>query len=213
MLLGVPLSLSCCPHRLKRTLQFFCSIVPMIWVVNVLSVLTRLIPKAAPFPTVAEPGRNGRQHQAWLQFRLANPDVLERSTVGTDIVSVKNAFKRYMVYHLARARTHTTADRVAGRYDLLDPLVECIQGDLKVTLSHLHGRNLSLIRLGSGISDADSTQALSHLYPRLSSGGFVIVDDYAGAMASIDRFRDERQVRDPIVWIDHQCAIWRKQAA
>ncbi|CEP03021.1 Macrocin-O-methyltransferase (TylF) [Plasmodiophora brassicae] len=180
------------PTMLKRTLQFFCSIVPMIWVVNVLSVLTRLIPKAAPFPTVAEPGRNGRQHQAWLQFRLANPDVLERSTVGTDIVSVKNAFKRY---------------------DLLDPLVECIQGDLKVTLSHLHGRNLSLIRLGSGISDADSTQALSHLYPRLSSGGFVIVDDYAGAMASIDRFRDERQVRDPIVWIDHQCAIWRKQAA
>lgn len=52
--------------------------------------------------------------------------------------------------------------------------------------------SLSLLRLAGGISPASCAVVLRSLYPRLSKGGFVVVDDYASALgcsATVDAFR------------------------
>ncbi|HWI05108.1 MAG TPA: TylF/MycF/NovP-related O-methyltransferase, partial [Acidimicrobiales bacterium] len=57
--------------------------------------------------------------------------------------------------------------------------------------------------------------ALTALYPRLSVGGYVIVDDY-GAMEScrkaVDDFRAERAITDDIERIDWTGVFWRRSS-
>jgi O-methyltransferase len=58
-----------------------------------------------------------------------------------------------------------------------------------------------------------SIQVLEGFYPRLSVGGFCIVDDY-GAMLScrgaVEDFRRGHGVEEPLVDIDGKGVLWRK---
>eukprot|EP00474_Spongospora_subterranea_P008596 CRZ09054.1 hypothetical protein [Spongospora subterranea] len=179
------------PNRLKFFLKTLCAVIPMTWVVNILSLLTRIIPKAANFPMAAEHRRSDSSSIAWLQFRLSNPGVVELSSERTDLASVKDMLKRY---------------------ELLDGQVHFLIGDVKHTLSSVDTEEISLFRVGGRISEPDTLQALICLYPRLSVGGYVFIDDYSGTISAINRFREERDIHDPIIWVDHQCVFWRKAA-
>jgi hypothetical protein len=55
--------------------------------------------------------------------------------------------------------------------------------------------------------------ALRPLYPKLSSGGFAIIDDYnlvQSCNEAVDDFRRERGIREPISFIEGGGAFWRK---
>jgi demethyldecarbamoylnovobiocin O-methyltransferase/8-demethyl-8-(2,3-dimethoxy-alpha-L-rhamnosyl)tetracenomycin-C 4'-O-methyltransferase len=55
--------------------------------------------------------------------------------------------------------------------------------------------------------------ALTHLYDRVSVGGYVIVDDYrvvAGCQKAVDEFRAWRGIDDAIVEIDGVGVYWQK---
>src|SRR5882757_8401528 len=64
-------------------------------------------------------------------------------------------------------------------YGLLDEQVEFLEGWFKDTLPKVSEENFSLIRLDGDLYES-TMQALQSLYPRLSPGGFVIIDDYGG---------------------------------
>ena len=54
---------------------------------------------------------------------------------------------------------------------------------------------------------------LETFYPKLSPGGFVVVDDYghfAGARRATDDFRSERRISAPLVAVDGPAVYWRK---
>ena len=55
--------------------------------------------------------------------------------------------------------------------------------------------------------------ALESLYPKLSHGGYAVIDDY-GALPvcskAVDDFRNRYQIRDPIETIDWTGVFWRK---
>jgi O-methyltransferase len=56
--------------------------------------------------------------------------------------------------------------------------------------------------------------ALTALYPRLSPGGFCIVDDYGALEAcrrAVHDFRASHGIGDPIVPIDWTGVFWRRQ--
>jgi hypothetical protein len=69
----------------------------------------------------------------------------------------------------------------------------------------------SLIRLDGDTYEATS-MALRCLYPQLSVGGYVIVDDY-GALercrAAVDEFRDRFGIDEPLEQVDWTCVRWR----
>jgi O-methyltransferase len=92
--------------------------------------------------------------------------------------------------------------------------VEFIPGFFEQTLARMTGRRWALIRL-----DADTyeptREALRCLYPRLSMGGYLIVDDYGsfeGARRAVDEFRQEHGLEDPLEHIDSTCVRWRRES-
>ena len=61
---------------------------------------------------------------------------------------------------------------------------------------------------------SSTIEALTALYPKLSVGGFVIVDDYAlkGAREAVTDFRREHRIDEPIESIDWTGAFWRRRS-
>ena len=98
-----------------------------------------------------------------------------------------------------------------GRYGLLDGQVKFLKGWFRDTLPTAPVRKLAILRLDGDLYE--STMDALTLYPKLSPGGFVIVDDYNAVKAcndAIDDFRKERAIREELKLIEGCGAFWRK---
>jgi O-methyltransferase len=97
------------------------------------------------------------------------------------------------------------------RYGLLDEQVVFVEGLFSKTLPALEAGPFALIRLDGDLYESTSV-ALQCLYPKLSPGGFLIVDDYGVIKAcrqAVDDYRTEHNVDAPINWIDRTGIWWR----
>ena len=97
------------------------------------------------------------------------------------------------------------------RYGLLDDGVEFLRGWFKDTLPGLTDRRWSVIRLDGDLYES-TMDGLTHLYPRLSPGGFLIVDDYGwdNCREAVEDYRREHGIDEPITEIDWVGAYWRR---
>lgn len=99
------------------------------------------------------------------------------------------------------------------RYDLLDDQVRFLVGWFKDTLPTAPAAAYSLIRLDGDLYES-TIQALDALYPKLSVGGFCIIDDYGTlpdqAGKAVHDYRDRHGITDEIIDIDGNGAYWRK---
>jgi O-methyltransferase len=101
-----------------------------------------------------------------------------------------------------------------GRYGLLDDGVRFLRGWFSETLPTVTGRTWSLLRLDGDMYESTFV-ALEHLYPGLSPGGYVIVDDYGavdGCRRAVDDYRAAHAVSDAIVEVDWTGIYWKKTA-
>jgi O-methyltransferase len=101
-----------------------------------------------------------------------------------------------------------------ARYGLLDDNVKFVKGWFKDTLPGLRDQRWAVIRLDGDMYES-TTDALTHLYPSLNPGGYLIVDDYWGVDAcrrAVHDYRDEHDVREPIKRIDWSGVYWRREA-
>ena len=98
------------------------------------------------------------------------------------------------------------------RYGLLDSQVVFLKGWFKDTLPLLPAKPLSLIRLDGDMYES-TMDALNNLYPKLSPGGFCIIDDYSlhGCHGAVSDYRDKYAITEPINDIDGMGAYWRKR--
>jgi O-methyltransferase len=100
------------------------------------------------------------------------------------------------------------------RYELLDDQVVFLKGWFKDTLPAAPIEKLAVLRLDGDLYSS-TWDALSSLYPKLSPGGFVIVDDYfsfPGCQDAVDDYRMQYGVTEALTQIDGQSVIWRKAA-
>jgi O-methyltransferase len=98
------------------------------------------------------------------------------------------------------------------KYDLLDDQVRFLPGWFKDTLPQAPIKKLALIRLDGDMYES-TYQAISSLYPKLSAGGFIIVDDYHAfdyCKQAILAYRKEHQITSPIIEIDKEAIYWQK---
>ena len=99
------------------------------------------------------------------------------------------------------------------RYDALDDRVEFLVGWFKDTLPTAPIEQLSLMRLDGDMYES-TIQAIEALYPKLSSGGFCIIDDFGShasqAGQAVHDYRKEHNITEEIVQIDPFGAFWRK---
>ncbi len=99
-----------------------------------------------------------------------------------------------------------------ARYELLDEQVRFLKGWFRDTLPKAPIEKLALMRLDGDLYES-TMDALVALYPKLSPGGFAIIDDYNLVQAcndAVDDFRRERGIAEPISLIEGGGGFWRK---
>lgn len=98
------------------------------------------------------------------------------------------------------------------RYGLLDSQVEFLPGWFKDTLPTAPIEQLAVIRLDGDLYES-TIEAISALYPKLSIGGYLIVDDYGcieECRRAVHEYRDAHGIRDEIRRIDWTGAFWQR---
>jgi O-methyltransferase len=108
-----------------------------------------------------------------------------------------------------------TVRRNFERYGLLDDQVRFLEGWFADTLPSAPIERLAVARL-DGDMYSSTWDAITVLYPKLSTGGFVIVDDYSypgteGCQRAIDDYRAQQGITDPTEQIDWTGVYWRKR--
>jgi macrocin-O-methyltransferase TylF-like protien len=96
----------------------------------------------------------------------------------------------------------------------LEAGVEFVPGLFQATMPTLRGRRWSLIRL-DGDTYESTWLALEALYPGLSLGGELIVDDYGAfdeCRAAVDDFRRRHRIAEPLEEIDWAGVRWRRDS-
>lgn len=98
------------------------------------------------------------------------------------------------------------------RYALLDDRVCFLKGWFKDTLPEAPIDSLAVMRLDGDLYES-TIQAFEALYPKLSVGGYVIVDDY-GAVAACSQathdFRTANGIKDELRVIDETGVFWQR---
>jgi O-methyltransferase len=98
------------------------------------------------------------------------------------------------------------------RYGLLDDQVRFLPGWFKDTLDDAPMDRIAVLRLDGDLYES-TIQALDALYPRVSPGGFCIVDDYHAIKAcrqAVTDYRATHGISAQIVEIDGTGVLWRK---
>jgi len=98
------------------------------------------------------------------------------------------------------------------RYGLLDDRVRFLPGWFKDTLHDAPIDRIAVLRLDGDLYES-TIQALDALYPRLSPGGFCIIDDYHAMKPceqAVTDYRAKHGVSAEIVEIDGTGVLWRK---
>ena len=117
-------------------------------------------------------------------------------------------------------RLHTAAalavsrDEVALNFDLyglLDDQVQFLEGWFRDTLPTVRDRKWAVARLDGDMYES-TMDALTNIYPGLSVGGFLIVDDYfyPPCKQAVEDYREANGIDDPVEAIDWLGAYWRR---
>jgi len=98
------------------------------------------------------------------------------------------------------------------RYWLLDNQVAFLKGWFRDTLPNAPIKKLSVLRLDGDMYES-TMEALVSLYPKLSIGGYLIVDDYGvlpACRSAVEDYRKEHSITDEIIKADWCGIYWRK---
>lgn len=98
------------------------------------------------------------------------------------------------------------------RYGLLDDRVRFLPGWFRDTLPDAPVEQLAVLRLDGDMYES-TIQALDALYPKLSVGGYLIVDDYGAIPAcrsAVDDYRSAHGVDEPLQEIDWTGVFWQR---
>jgi O-methyltransferase len=99
-----------------------------------------------------------------------------------------------------------------ARYGLLDEQVRFLQGIFCDTLPKADIGRLAILRIDADLYSS-TLDVLNQLYPRLSRGGFVILDDYHNlpdCRRAIHEYRENNNIGEPMETIDRRAVYWRR---
>jgi len=100
-----------------------------------------------------------------------------------------------------------------AKYELLDERVRFVKGWFKDSLPSAPIERLAILRIDGDMYES-TMDALRSLYPKLSEGGYLLVDDYQpstkGCIQAVDDFRRTMGITDPIHRVDYSGIYWQR---
>ena len=100
-----------------------------------------------------------------------------------------------------------------ARYGLLDDRVRFLVGWFRDTLPEAPVQQLAVLRLDGDLYES-TMDALKALYPKLSVGGYLIVDDYGTIPAcrrAVEDYRTEYGITESIQPVDWTGVFWQRR--
>jgi hypothetical protein len=97
------------------------------------------------------------------------------------------------------------------KFDLLDDKVQFLKGWFSETLPAAPISKLAVLRIDADMYES-TLDALTSLYPKLSAGGYVIIDDYGvlrPCKAAVDDYRAANGIADTITSVDRCGVFWK----
>jgi hypothetical protein len=154
--------------------------------------LYRILEKGqSSFPRSANPSKE------WIDFTMEMVRYLEKNQ------------------KLLKPKDRVSLDAVKShfaRYGLLDSQVVFLKGFFSDTLSGADIREVAILRC-DGDSYESTHGVLETLYPKVSRGGYVIIDDYGSfsdCKTAVDDYRRAHGIHDELVAIDRIASYWKK---
>lgn len=98
------------------------------------------------------------------------------------------------------------------RMGLLDAQVRFLPGFFKDSLPQAPIAKLAILRVDCDMYGS-TTDVLEELYPKVSTGGYIIIDEYGDFPAcrkAVDDFRTQNGIQDGMEVIDHGGVFWKK---
>lgn len=98
------------------------------------------------------------------------------------------------------------------RYGLLDGQVHFLKGFFSQTLPTAPIDRLAILRMDADLYQS-TADVLQSLYPKLSSGGYLVCDDYLNlhdCRRAVDEYRAQHGITERIVEIDKRAICWKK---
>lgn len=131
------------------------------------------------------------------EFRASPAPLREAATVDEDLAELQADL------NLVRDAFH--------RFDLLDDQVRFLVGPPGEATARSDLGDIALLRIGRGVG-AGAGAILDALYPRLSLGAFVIVDEYTepACARAITDYRVRQRIDAPLEPADWSAVAWRK---
>lgn len=115
----------------------------------------------------------------------------------------------YHTYDALRCSLENVKENFA-KYGMLDDQVHFLEGWFKDTLPNAPIKQLAVMRLDGDMYES-TMDALVNLFPKLSVGGFVIIDDFLlqGCREAVYDFRAANHIANEIKDVDGTCAYWQ----
>jgi O-methyltransferase len=98
------------------------------------------------------------------------------------------------------------------RFGLLDSNIIFLEGLFKRTLPSAPIDKIALLRLDCDMYESTIT-SLGNLYFKVTTGGFIIIDDYHSfneCRLAVNDFRKEHGIEEPLIEIDKEAVYWQK---
>jgi hypothetical protein len=159
---------------------------------------------AAIFMRALVAAHNASDRIVWVADSFAGMPVPDAEKYPAD--------KDLNLSHLDRlAVSLEDVQRNFAHHGLLDDQVRFLKGWFKDTLPTAPIEHLAILRLDGDLYESTS-DALIHLYGKVSPGGCVIIDDYwvPACRQAVADYRAAHNISDEIVKIDSQGAFWIK---
>jgi len=99
------------------------------------------------------------------------------------------------------------------KYNLLDDKVQFLKGWFKDTLPMAPINQLAILRLDGDMYES-TMDGLKNLYPKLSIGGYIIIDDWGDVPActkAVADYRKQHNINEEIIQIGWTGAYWKKE--
>jgi hypothetical protein len=108
---------------------------------------------------------------------------------------------------------NVTLDDVRANFDslqLLDDQVVFLKGWFSESLPTAPIEQIAVLRLDGDLYES-TMDSLTHLYPKVSPGGYVIIDDYNldSCKMAVDDYRESNAITSPLQIIDWAGVWWQ----
>ena len=126
------------------------------------------------------------------------------------VESDKNeTFHNYGYLAVGRPKVHKNIER----YGLYSKQVRFLEGWFNQTLpEYKNDRPLAVLRIDADLYES-TVDCLHYLYPQLSIGGYVIIDDYVNfphVRKAVDEYRAQNNIKAEVIGVDWSAVYWRK---